>query len=425
MCAAFTTVVPAASGLSVKAPELVAKVAVTARAALIVTLQVPVPVQLPIQPEKVELVAGTAVRVTAVLLVNDDAHAVPLEIPVGALVTVLLPAPALVTVSTKDGKANVALTLWAALIVTVQVLVVPVQPPPLQPVNVEPAVGVAVKVTAVPVVKDVEHVVPQEIPAGALVTVPVPVPALVTVRAKDDCTKLAVTEVAAVTATVQVPVPVQPPLQPVNVESAAGAAVKVTAVPLANVAEHELPQEMPVGTLVTVPDPAPALLTVSEKLCNVNVAVTEAAAFMVTVQVPVPVQPPPLQPENVEPAAGVAVNVTAVPVVKDVEHVVPQEIPVGALVTVPLPAPALETVRVEVADAPVPLTSRETVSPSAVKLTLVLASAVLVGVKRTVIVAAAPEPSRVKGLPEAMLNGAATEAVPVTVPVRVLVTAKV
>src|SRR5215470_9387505 len=175
MCAAFTTVVPAASGLSVKAPELVAKVAVTARAALIVTLQVPVPVQLPIQPEKVELVAGTAVRVTAVLLVNDDAHAVPHEIPVGALVTVPLPAPALVTVSTKDGKANVALTLWAALIVTVQV----------------------------------------------------PVPALVTVRAKDDCTKLAVTEVAAVTATVQVPVPVQPPLQPVNVESAAGAAVKV------------------------------------------------------------------------------------------------------------------------------------------------------------------------------------------------------
>jgi len=55
------------------------------------------------------------------------------------------------------------------------------------------------------------------------------VPALVTVSAKDDCTKLAVTEVAAVTVTVQVPV--QPPLQPVKVEPAAAAAVNVTDVP--------------------------------------------------------------------------------------------------------------------------------------------------------------------------------------------------
>src|SRR5215831_3319694 len=426
MCAAFTTVVPAASGLSVKAPELVAKVAVTVRAALIVTLQVPVPVQLPLQPEKVELVPGTPVRVTMVLLVNDDAHAVPHEIPVGALVTVPLPVPALVTVSTKDGTANVALTLWAALIVTVQVLVVPVQPPPLQPVNSEPAAGAAVNVTMVPLVNEAAHAVPQEMPAGALVTVPVPVPDFVMVSAKDGKVNVAVTEAAAFIVTVQVPVPVQPPplqpenvepaagtavkvtavppangaeqvvpheipagalvtvpdpvpallsvsvkgcsvkvavtdcaalmvvvqvpvpvhpppLQPENVEPAAGVAVKVTAVPLANGAEQVVPQEMPVGMLVTVPEPAPALLTVSEKLCSVNVAVTEAAAFMVTVQVPVPVQPP-LQPENVEPAAGVAVRVTAVPVVKDVEHVVPQEIPVGALVTVPVPVPALVTV---------------------------------------------------------------------------------
>ncbi|HEY7539868.1 MAG TPA: hypothetical protein VIF11_06990 [Methylomirabilota bacterium] len=55
-------------------------------------------------------------------------------------------------------------------------------------------------------------------------------------------------------------------------------------------------------------------------------------------------QPPPLQPENVEPAAGVAVKVTAVPLVKPAEQVLPQEMPVGALVTVPLPAPALLTV---------------------------------------------------------------------------------
>ena len=142
--------------------------------------------------------------------------------------------------------------------------------------------------------------------------------------------------------TVQVPVPVQPPpLQPVNVEPAAGVAVKVTAVPLANAAEQVAPQEMPAGALETVPVPAPAFVTVSVKGCRVNVAVTDVAALIVTVQVPVPVQPPPLQPVNVEPAAGVAVRVTAVPLAKAAEQVAPQEMPAGALVTVPLPAPAL------------------------------------------------------------------------------------
>ena len=40
---------------------------------------------------------------------------------------------------------------------------------------------------------------------------------------------------------------------------------------------------------------------------------TDVAAFMVTAQVPVPEQPPPLQPANVEPPAGAAVSVTTVP----------------------------------------------------------------------------------------------------------------
>jgi hypothetical protein len=263
MCAAFTTVRPATSGLSVKVVEFTANVAVTALAALIVTLQVVVPVQLPLQPVKVEPVAATAVRVTAVLLLNDAEHAVPHEIPAGALVTVPLPVPALVTVSAKDGKANVAVTLWAALIVTVQVLVVLEQPPPLQPVNNEPAAGAAVKVTAVPLVNEAEHAVPQEMPVGVLVTVPVPVPDFVIESAKDGNVNVAVTEAAVFIVTAHVPVPVQPPpLQPVNVEPAAGVAVNVTAVPLAKAAEHVVPQETPVGALVTVPVPVPALLTV-------------------------------------------------------------------------------------------------------------------------------------------------------------------
>src|SRR5262249_54828590 len=44
-----------------------------------------------------------------------------------------------------------------------------------------------------PDVNEVEQVVPQLMPAGALVTVRLPAPALLTVSAKDDCMKLAVT----------------------------------------------------------------------------------------------------------------------------------------------------------------------------------------------------------------------------------------
>src|SRR5437588_2390163 len=193
--------------------------------------------------------------------------------------------------------------------------------------------------------------------------------------------KVAVTACAALIVTLQVPVPVQPPpLQPVNVEPAAGAAVRVTTVPVVKEVEQVAPQEMPAGTLVTAPLPPPDLVTVRAKDDCMKVAVTEVAAFIVTLQVPVPVQPPPLQPVKVEPAPGAAVSVTTVPGVKEAEHVAPQEIPAGLLVTVPLPAPALETVSVEPGDTPVPLTNRDSVSPSALKLTFVLDSTALLGV---------------------------------------------
>ena len=240
------------------------------------------------------------------------------------------------------------MTVVAALSVTVQVPV-PEQPPPLQPVKVEPAAGAAVKVTAVPLANAAEHVAPQEMPAGALVTVPVPAPLGLTVSVKVGTAKVAVTVVAALSVTVQVPVPEQPPpLQPVKVEPAAGVAVKVTAVPLANAAEHVAPQEMAAGLLVIVPVPAPLGLTVSVKVCTAKVAVTVVAALSVTVQVPVPEQLLPLQPVKVEPAAGAAVKVTAVPLANAAEHVVPQEIPAGLLVTVPVPAPLELTVSVKV-----------------------------------------------------------------------------
>src|SRR5215510_13639533 len=121
--------------------------------------------------------------------------------------------------------------------------------------------------------------------------------------------KVAVTDVAPISVTTHVPVPVQlPPLQPVKVDPAAGAAVRVAMVPAVNETEQVVPQLMPAGARVTVPVPVPALFTVSATDACMKVAGTEAAAVMVTLQVPVPVQPPPLQTAKVDPAAGAAVR---------------------------------------------------------------------------------------------------------------------
>ena len=135
--------------------------------------------------------------------------------------------------------------------------------------------------------------------------------------------KVAVTACAALTVTLQVPVPAQLPLQPVKAEPIAGAAVKVTAVPeVEGGRAGRGRQEMPAGALVTVPLPVPAVVTVRANEDCMNVAVTDVAAFSVTVQALVPVQPP-LQPLKVEPATGMAVKVTAVPLANAAEHVAP------------------------------------------------------------------------------------------------------
>src|SRR3989441_9625910 len=239
----------------------------------------------PLQPVKVEPAAGVAVSVTAVPLAKLAVHVAPQVIPAGALVTVPLPVPALLTVSAAVGRLKVAVTVVAAERVIVHDPV-PEQPPPVQPLKVEPAAGVAVNVTAVPLVKLAEQVTPQLIPTGALVTVPLPVPAGVTVRVEVWRAKVAVTVVPAESVTTHVPVPEQPPpLQPVKVEPAAGAAVSVTAVPLVKLAEHVAPQVIPAGELVTVPLPVPALLTVSATVGRAKGAVTVVAAVTVTVEV--------------------------------------------------------------------------------------------------------------------------------------------
>jgi len=159
-------------------------------------------------------------------------------------------------------------------------------------------------------------VAPQLIPAGLEVTVPLPVPVLLTVSGKLwlCASNVAVTVVAALMVTTHAPVPEHPaPLQPVKVDPPPGAAVRVTTVPLLYEAEQVAPQLIPAGLDVTVPLPVPPLLMARMKLWGSKVAVMVVAAFMVTTQDPVPEQPPPLQPVNVDPPAGDAVSVTTVP----------------------------------------------------------------------------------------------------------------
>ena len=154
------------------------------------------------------------------------------------------------------------------------------------------------------------------------------------------------TDRAALIETVQVAeAPLQAPLQPVKLEPAAAAAVSVTVEPLAKSFSQVAPQAMPAGLLVTEPFPVPALATVRWNVWAANVAVTDFAALIGTVQVVDVVLQAPLQRVKLEPAAGTAVSVTFVPWASVATQVAPQSMPAGLLVTVPLPVPALATVR--------------------------------------------------------------------------------
>src|SRR5262245_57915190 len=109
---------------------------------------------------------------------------------------------------------------------------------------------------------------------------------------------------------------------------------------------------MPLGAEVTVPDPAPVLLTVSRYWLGVNVAVTVLFAVIVTPQGVVPAHA--LQPVKVEPGSATAVSVTVEPFGKltcCVVQAVAQLIPAGLEETVPVPPPALFTVSLRFAGA--------------------------------------------------------------------------
>jgi hypothetical protein len=136
---------------------------------------------------------------------------------------------------------------------TVHVALMPLQAP-VHPPNVELAeFGLAVSITLVPSVYGSLQSVGQLIPEGLLVTVPSPLPVLVTDRT-GFVVNVAVTDFGPVIANVHVVVvPVHAPPHPANVAPAAGVAVSVTPVPWSYDSVQSDPQLMPAGLLVTVP----------------------------------------------------------------------------------------------------------------------------------------------------------------------------
>jgi hypothetical protein len=194
-------------------------------------------------------------------------------------------------------------------------------------------------------------------PVNTKPNIPLPPGTVFTVEELPDATEMitgafpllnvAVTAVAAVTVTTQVPVPEHPPpVQPVNVEPSAGNAVSVTTWALAKFAVHVVGQLIPTGALVTVPVPVPISLTESAKLfATLKVAVTVSDALIVTVQVGGFVcgfagEQLSLKLVNAEPEPATAVSTTGLFPAKTAEQVVGQLIPAGELVTVPDPLTA-------------------------------------------------------------------------------------
>ena len=132
---------------------------------------------------------------------------------------------------------------------------------------------------------------------------------------------VAVTDSAALIVTTQLPVPVQAPLHPPNVEPEFATCVNVTCDPAVKFAVQALGQVIPAGLLVTVPVPPPASVTFKANVVtvglNVAVTVSDADGILNVQVVPDPVHAVgvPLHPPNVKPGCGVSLSVTDVPAV--------------------------------------------------------------------------------------------------------------
>jgi hypothetical protein len=155
---------------------------------------------------------------------------------------------------------------------------------------------------------------------------------------------VAVTDLAALIVTTQLPVPLHAPLQPVKVEVPSGAAVNVTSVPASKSALQVAPQSIPRGEELTDPPPVPVFVTLRACGIFVKAADTDLAPSIVTTQLPVPLHAP-FQPVNVDVPSGDVVKVTSVPVSKSALQVAPQSIPTGDDETDPPPVPVFVALR--------------------------------------------------------------------------------
>lgn len=163
-----------------------------------------------------------AVNVTVVPRGNKVEHTLPQLIPEGLDVTVPKPAPDFETFNA-GRELNVAVTDFAD---DIEMTHEPeeFEHAPDQPEKTFPLVGVAVRVTVVPELKFFVQVLelPQEIPDGRDVTEPEPT--VVTVNSRGTTANVAVTVTAPVIVTMQEPVPVQAPDQPVKALPPVGSA---------------------------------------------------------------------------------------------------------------------------------------------------------------------------------------------------------
>jgi hypothetical protein len=335
-------------------------VAVTVFADAIVTVQVgPFAVVHPVQLFRIEVAPGVAVRVTvaplAMAAVQPAVDPVVQAMP-GPVTVPAPPDAAAFTVSMNVLGWNVAMTVFADVIVTVQIAPFVVVHP-VQLLNSDVAFGTAVSVIVAPFGSTYVHPVVelQSIPSP-WTTPPAPVPAVFTVSAYVLGMKVAVTVLAPVIETVQTfPNTVVQPLHPVRIDPSSGVAVSVTAVAgevlgteTVHPAVEPVVQEMP--SPVTVPRPVPDVFAVRSQVVGWNVAVAVLAPVIVTVQTFSNTEVQPLQLVNIESGWGAAVSVTVVAGdVRGTETVHPAVEPVVQLtpppVTVPRPYPDVLTVR--------------------------------------------------------------------------------
>ncbi len=175
--------------------------------------------------------------------------------PAGLEVTVPLPDPELATVN-NGLSVKVAVTDLAVSIVTLQGFAEPLHAPD-QPAKTEVAEGVAVSITTVFGLYGSEQSVPQWMPPGLEVIVPVPAP----VRETDskrwvELLNWATTAVYFWIETMQGFVcPAHAPDQPIKVSPLAGVAVRLTTVPFGYNSMQSLPQSMPGMVELIVPAP--------------------------------------------------------------------------------------------------------------------------------------------------------------------------